>query len=67
MLECNGHLVAKLNRDVTLLFRNATLAFVRDCRDYKVAVTSTCKATFLFVIVFLKPYSYNATCDASRN
>lgn len=29
--------------------------FVGNCQDYKGTLTSTCKATFLFVIVFLVP------------
>lgn len=41
--------------------------FVGNCQDYKGTLTSTCKATFLFVIVFLSSYNYNATCGANRN
>lgn len=29
--------------------------FVGNCQDYKGTLTSTCKATFLFVIVLLVP------------
>lgn len=40
---------------------------VGNCQDYKGTLTSTCKATFLFVIVFLSSYNHSATCGTSKN